>query len=82
MGRRSRSPVCRVLFVTSANPSKARRLDDDNWALGIKAGLKPYRDAIARSLGCDDHQSTIEWIYRTVEAEGEEGVFVRVEALL
>lgn len=82
VGRRpALSPVARVVFVAVTRPGRAARHDGDNWRGGIEASLKPLRDAIARSFGLDDHESTIAWEYRTVEAEGEEGVFVRVEVL-
>ena len=39
---------------------RQKRLDDDNLAGGFKA----LRDAIAESLGIDDGDERIEWIYR------------------
>ena len=39
---------------------RQKRLDDDNLAGGFKA----LRDAIAESLGIDDGDERVEWIYR------------------
>lgn len=47
------------LKITAHPPTKARR-DDDN----LIASFKPFRDGIAKALGCDDSlfdQQPIEW---------------------
>lgn len=51
-----------------------RLFDDDNSC----AGLKPIRDAIARSLGVDDGDKRIRWCYGQCRTDGDEGTIVRI----
>lgn len=62
-GRKSRLVVC---FVRHSRGT----LDDDNLA----AGLKPLRDAIARTVGRDDAEIT--WEYNQVRTQLKRGIEV------
>lgn len=53
---------------------RQKRLDDDNLAGGFKA----LRDAIADSLGIDDGDPRIEWIYRQQVGPKPHGTIVMV----
>lgn len=53
---------------------RQKRLDDDNLAGGFKA----LRDAIADSLGIDDGDERIEWIYRQQVGPKPHGTIVMV----
>lgn len=53
---------------------RQKRLDDDNLAGGFKA----LRDAIASSLGVDDGDERIEWIYRQQVGPKPHGTIVIV----
>lgn len=52
-----------------------RRLFDDDNSI---AGLKPMRDAIARSLGVDDGDERIRWCYGQCRTDGAEGTIVKI----
>ena len=64
-------PVLRVTIISCEH----RLRDSDN------PKFKPLRDAIARSFGLDDADSTIGWEYGQVETRGAEGTIVRIERL-
>lgn len=64
----------RVGVVVEIIACRHRLFDDDNSC----AGLKPMRDAIARSLGVDDGDKRIRWCYGQCRTDGEEGTIVRV----
>lgn len=53
---------------------RQKRLDDDNLAGGFKA----LRDAIAESLGIDDGDERIEWIYRQQVGPKPHGTIVMI----
>lgn len=53
---------------------RQKRLDDDNLAGGFKA----LRDAIAESLGIDDGDERIEWIYRQQIGPKPHGTIVMI----
>ena len=53
---------------------RQKRLDDDNLAGGFKA----LRDAIADSLGIDDGDERIEWIYRQQVGPKPHGTIVMI----
>jgi hypothetical protein len=74
-------PAVRVSLIIRSHRGRKAKHDDDNWKGGVMLSVKPLRDAIARSLGLDDHQSWIEWEYYDVESDGEEGVMVMIEAI-
>lgn len=56
---------------------RRRESDLDN----IISGAKPLRDAIARSLGCDDRDSRITWEYSTICTKGEPGTEVIISKI-
>lgn len=53
---------------------RQKRLDDDNLAGGFKA----LRDAIAESLGIDDGDERVEWIYRQQVGPKPHGTIVMI----
>lgn len=53
---------------------RQKRLDDDNLAGGFKA----LRDAIAESLGIDDGDDRIEWVYRQQVGPKPHGTIVTI----
>jgi hypothetical protein len=52
---------------------RCRAVDSDNWI----AGAKPFRDAIAKSLGIDD--GLIEWEYAFHLTQGQPGTAVKID---
>jgi hypothetical protein len=70
---RSNVPVLRILLVSL----RGALLDGDN----LRTACKGMRDAIARSLGLDDNDRTIEWEYEQVRTRGRTGLLVRIEEL-
>jgi hypothetical protein len=66
-----------VAVVITLIAARHRLIDDDNSV----AGLKPCRDAIARSLGIDDADQRVRWCYGQTRTDGAEGVIVRIENL-
>lgn len=70
--KRSRR-VARGIRVTLI-ACRQKRLDDDNLA----GGFKSLRDAIAESLGIDDGDERIEWVYRQQVSEKPHGTIVLI----
>ena len=70
---RSATPVLRILLLNF----RTALLDGDN----LRAGCKGMRDAIARSIGLDDNDSTIDWEYEQVRTRGKTGLLVRIEKI-
>lgn len=67
----------RLLVVVTLIACRRREADTDNSI----AGLKPMRDAIARSLGVDDGDERVRWCYGQCRTDGETGVIVRIETV-
>ncbi len=63
-----------VVCITSY---RTRALDSDNMI----AGLKPLRDSIAATLGCDDNDREVEWTYSQVITRHPQGVAVIIRQL-
>lgn len=62
-------------FRVTLTSYRRRPLDRDN----LVGGLKPLRDAIARTLGHDDSDEVIEWEYHQLKTSGAPGTAVRIE---
>lgn len=72
--RRSRVRSSNVGVRVTLVAVRQKRLDDDNLAGGFKA----LRDAIAESLGIDDGDERVEWIYRQQVGPKPHGTIVMV----
>lgn len=72
--RRSRVRSGNVGVRVTLIAVRQKRLDDDNLAGGFKA----LRDSIAESLGIDDGDDRVEWIYRQQVGPKPHGTIVMV----
>lgn len=63
-----------ALLITLIRVGKAK-LDDDNLA----SSFKGLRDAVAKSIGVDDANPRLKWIYGQVETRGRVGSIVTIE---
>lgn len=70
---RSTVPVLRIALVNF----RTAICDSSNYIHGCKR----IQDQIARSLGLDDNDRTIEWEYEQVRTRGKTGLLVRIEEL-
>lgn len=70
---RSTTPVLRITIVNF----REALLDKNNYIFGCKG----IQDAIARSLGLDDNDQTIDWEFEQVRTRGSTGLLVRIEQL-
>jgi hypothetical protein len=66
-------PLLRIELIRCGE----RILDSDNLSMSFK----PLRDALARSLECDDGQPCIQWAYSQAQTTGRQGTIVRMEIL-
>jgi hypothetical protein len=67
----------RVEIVVSLIAHVHRELDSDN----LQGSLKWTRDSIADTLGLDDGDCRIRWLYAQVVTVGTEGVLVKIEQI-
>lgn len=67
----------RVAIVVTITSHRRAELDDDN----LIAGIKPLRDAIARSLALDDRDKRLRFEYRQIQTSGVTGTHVVITRL-
>lgn len=73
-----RSGKKRLVLCVKIISIRNREADSDN----IISGAKPLRDAIAKSLGVDDHDKHIRWEYEVITTAGGTGTQVVISRLL